>query len=186
MFTAEGLVSLDPKTGTVHWDYPFHAKALDTSNATTPVVWNDLVLISAYKVGSACLRILPDGSFEEVWRERRNLMCQFQNLIVRDGYVYGFSTNDHTLRCLDMTTGEVLWKWEPEHRRGQMLAVGHHLLVIFESGHLAAICVSPEGWAEESFSSEPVVSARCFGSPALVCGRLILRGDREIVSIRLH
>ena len=185
MFTEEGLLSLDPPTGKTHWQIPFRAKAIDTSNATTPAIWNDIVLISAYKVGGLGLRILPDGSYEELWRERRNLMCQYQNLIVRDGYVYGFSAQDHTLRCLDMRTGEVQWKWEPEYRRGQMLAVGETLLIIFETGHLAAVDVSPHGWSVRSLTSKPVVQNRCFSSPALSNGRLYLRSDSDVACLQI-
>ena len=186
MFTADGLLSLDPPTGKMHWQIPFRARAADTSNATTPAIWNDLVLISAYKVGSLCIRVLPDGSYEELWRERRNLMCQFQNLIVRDGYVYGFSANDHTMRCLEMETGQVCWKWEPEHRRGQMLAVGDTLVILFETGHLAAVEVSPAGWSIRSVTSQPLVADRCFSTPALAHGRLHLRSNGQLACLSVN
>ena len=185
MFTAEGLVSLDPATGQVHWQTPFRARAADTSNATTPAIWKDLVLVSAYKAGSLCLRIHPDGTHEELWRERRNLMCQYQNMIAIDGYVYAFSAHDHTLRCVQMETGEVQWKWEPEHRRGQMLAVGNRLVFIFEAGHLATVDVSPEGWKVRSITSQPIIADRCFSSPALSRGRLYLRSDTDFAVVCL-
>ncbi len=185
MFTADGLVSLDPTSGAVHWEIPFRATAPDTSNATTPIVAGDLVLVSAYKIGSLCVRVLPDGGYEEVWRDRRNLMCQFHNLIERDGFVYGFAANDHTLRCIELATGKVQWKWQPEMGRGQSVAVGDCLITVFENGQLGAIEVRPDGWKVRSLTEKPIVRYRCFSAPALAGGKLYLRSDTDLVAIRM-
>lgn len=183
MFTADGLVSLDAISGAVHWTIPFRATAPDTSNATTPIVAGDLLMISAYKIGSLCVRVLPDGGYEELWRDRRNLMCQFHNLIERDGYVYSFASNDHSLRCIELATGRVQWKWQPEMGRGQSLAVGDCLLTVFENGQLGAIQIRPDGWEVRSLTDKPIVRDRCFCAPALAGGRLYLRSDTDLVCL---
>ena len=69
--TRQGLVSLDPANGEVNFSCWFQSPVEESVNAMCPVVWDDLVLISAayYRVGSVLLRVKPDGnSFEEVWR----------------------------------------------------------------------------------------------------------------------
>jgi len=186
MFTADGLVSLDPANGHVHWQIPFRATAPDTSNATTPVVCGDKVFVSAYKAGSLCVRVSPEGGYEELWRKRRNLMCQFHNLMVRGGCVYGFASNDHSFRCVDLTTGEVNWKREPEHGRGQTVALGDSLITIFETGHLASVEVSPQACNMRSVTSAPLVAPRCFSTPALCGGRIYLRSDGDLACLSLR
>ncbi|MDA0835737.1 MAG: PQQ-like beta-propeller repeat protein [Planctomycetota bacterium] len=141
VFTAEGLVSLDPADGRVWWQIPFKSKVVDTVNASSPVVWNDLVLVTIGPgPGALCVRILPDGSYEEVWRDRRAIDSTFNNLICHDGYVYGFSSRrNHAagFRAVDIRTGEVMWDWSTDVSRGASLWVDNRCLMIGEYGALA-------------------------------------------------
>src|SRR5262245_208993 len=57
------LVSLNPTNGTVRFSYWFQSVVNDSVNAMCPVVFDDLVLISAayYRIGAVLLRIKQDG-----------------------------------------------------------------------------------------------------------------------------
>lgn len=111
----QGLVSLDPKTGKENFHYWFRSRTHDSVNAARPVVVGDEILLSAaYRVGSALIKVSPDGkSVEEVWKDSENLMAHWSTPIYQDGYVYGFSgrhENQGELRCIDWKTGKVLWQ----------------------------------------------------------------------------
>ncbi|MEI9896652.1 MAG: PQQ-binding-like beta-propeller repeat protein [Chthoniobacter sp.] len=60
--TRQGLVSLNPKTGACNFSYWFRAQQDSSVNAMTPVVKDDLVLISSayYRSGSVLLRVDPE------------------------------------------------------------------------------------------------------------------------------
>ena len=110
----QGLVSLDPETGMENFHYWFRARVNESVNAARPVVVNDEILLSAaYRVGSALLRVNADGqSYEEVWRDKRNLLAHWSTPIHWDGFVYGFSgrhENEGELRCIRLSDGKVMW-----------------------------------------------------------------------------
>lgn len=110
----QGLVSLDPETGAENFHYWFRARVHESVNAARPIVVGDQILLSAaYKVGSALLKVGPDGrSFDEVWRDRRNLLAHWSTPIHVDGFVYGFSgrhENEGQLRCIRLSDGKIVW-----------------------------------------------------------------------------
>jgi len=105
---------LDPETGQENFHYWFRARVHESVNAAGPVVVGDQVLLSAaYRTGSALLKIKPDGtSFDEVWRDRRNLLAHWSTPVHVDGFVYGFSgrhENEGELRCIRLADGKVMW-----------------------------------------------------------------------------
>ena len=111
----QGLMSLDPETGAENFHYWFRSSTHDSVNAARPIVIEDQILLSAaYKVGSALLKVEPDGkSVEEVWRDQRNLLTHWSTPIHVDGFVYGFSgrhENEGELRCIRLSDGKVIWK----------------------------------------------------------------------------
>lgn len=185
VFTAEGLVSLDPATGRVWWSFPFRAKNPDKVNATSPVVHGDLVFVSGYSLGSLCLRVLPDGSCQEIWRDVRALDSQYNNLLCIEGHVYGFSAIHRDFRCLDLRTGEVLWEWPHEIGRGASLAVGNRFLLLGEQGHLASMEISPRKPLLRSMTAKPIVKGPCFIAPALHRGLLYVRSEKQLVCFDL-
>ncbi len=111
----QGLVSVDPQTGAENFHYWFMSRINDSVNAARPVVVEDTILLSAaYRVGTALLRVAPDGkSVKEEWVSPDNLQTHWSTAIHRDGYYYGFSgrhENEGTLRCIKAETGEVVWQ----------------------------------------------------------------------------
>lgn len=126
----QGLVSLDPKTGEVHFSRWFCSTVNESVNAANPIVVDDLVFFTAayYRVGSVSLRVKPDGkSFEEAWRsprERREtdpktgglvspvLEIHWSTPIYHDGYLYALSGRnepDARFRCVEFKTGKLMW-----------------------------------------------------------------------------
>ncbi|MCI0538805.1 MAG: PQQ-like beta-propeller repeat protein [Verrucomicrobiales bacterium] len=129
----QGLVSLNPTNGRVNFNRWFQSFANDSVNAMTPVVQDDLVLISAayYRSGAALLRVSPDGkSFEERWRYPKHpfdaqdrdpatgrwkqpvLEIHWNTPVLHEGCLYAFSGRnepDATFRCVEFRTGKLRW-----------------------------------------------------------------------------
>ena len=116
----QGLVSVDPETGDENFHYWFRSRTHESVNAARPVVVDDTIFLSAaYRVGSALLKVNPDGtSYEEVWRDPRNMLTHWSTAIFHDGHYFGFSgrhEQEGALRCIKAETGEIVWEtsgWE--------------------------------------------------------------------------
>ena len=135
----QGLVSVDPQTGSENFHYWFRAEVHESVNAARPVVVDDTIMISAaYKTGAARLKVAPDGkSVTELWRDRRNLLTHWSTAIHRDGFYYGFSgrhMEEADLRCIDAETGDVVWASDGWNRPlGDLRRIGEDLYLDVEN-----------------------------------------------------
>jgi hypothetical protein len=121
----------------VWWQVPFRANHPNTINATSPIVYGDLVLVSGYQVGSLCLRVLPDESYEVLWRGKQEVLdSHYNNLVCLDGYVYGFGTVGGGLRCLELETRRLMWRWKSRLRNAASIALGDYLERVHSAAEL--------------------------------------------------
>jgi hypothetical protein len=161
-----GLMAIDPASGAVDFSFPWRSRAYESANAACPVVFDNKVFISAsYRTGGALLEIQPDFSHRVAWTTQE-FALHFNTPIHQDGYLYGFDGRnepDASLACVDVTTGEVVWReiaeW-PDRLgdrellvsifRGSLMAVDGAFLCIGEFGHLLWLDLTPEGYREIS------------------------------------
>jgi outer membrane protein assembly factor BamB len=187
VWTYDALVSLDPESGRVWWRIPFRANHPDTINASSPLIENDVVFVSGYQLGSLCVRVLPDGSYQELWRgKKRVLDSQYNNLLVLDGHVYGFSTIGRSLRCVELATGRLVWKWDSRLRHGASIAVEGRLILFGERGRLASVDVDPRSPVQRAMTEHPVLAHPCMTAPALNRGLLYLRNEETLLCLDLR
>jgi len=187
VWTAEALVALDPSDGDVCWEAAFSARNPQTIHGTSPVVWNDLVFVSGFQVGALCMRVLPNGRGVEQYRLESKMMdSQYNNLVVLDGFVYGFPTVGQGLRCIELATGRVAWTWRSRLRNASSIAVVNTLLLFDERGRLATVDVTPRGAVPRSATTDSRMAGRCFTGPVLHRGLLYLRADTVLACLDLR
>lgn len=114
-FMRQGLVALNPETGTENFHVWFRPRVHESVNAAVPVVAdNQVFLTAAYQLGSTLLQVDQSGrSTSPVWRSRTNMLAHWSTPIHADGYLYGFSgrhENEGELRCVRLSDGEVVWQ----------------------------------------------------------------------------
>ena len=163
-----GLLSIDPQNGAVDFSFPWRSKSYESVNAACPLIAGNQVFISAsYKTGGALLNLLPNGGQSVAWTTQ-DLSTHFNTAISKDGYLYGFDGRnepDASLVCLELRTGKVMWRVNPEweetlvvdgveHRqtlgtfRGTLLSVDGKFLCLGEFGHLLWLDLTPKGYKE--------------------------------------
>ena len=181
-FTADGLVSVSPKDGSVYWRYtwqtPFNV------NAATPVfVPPDKIFISSgYDVGAAVVQIKEtDGKLtaSEVWTSRV-MKNHFSSSVLRDSYLYGF--DNAILTCIDASTGEEQWRTRG-FGKGSLIYADGHLIILGESGNLALAEATHTEYREKA--QRQVFSGRCWTVPTFSGGKLYLRNNEELVCLDL-
>jgi outer membrane protein assembly factor BamB len=186
VFTYEGLTFLTPGAGDVLWKFPYRPKNPETIIATSPVVHGELVIASGYQLGTLCVRVREDGHFEQQWHEPRALDSQYNNLICHDGLLFGFSAIDKTLRCVDVATGKLHWKWRSKLGRGNMIVVNGHLLIVGQAGHFGSLRINVRKPECVALTSAPLLEGPVYAAPALCQGRLYLRNEMELVCVDLR
>ena len=206
--TRQGLISLDPATGAHQFSFWFRSQREETVNAMTPVVKDDLILISSayYRSGSVLLRVRPDGrGVDEVWRSLALEMHWSQPSLVA-GHVFGFSGRnepDGIFRCVKFATGNVKWErregWpNASHSklrageappdvfgRGSTIFADGKLIALGEAGLLGLFKPNTEKPEEMSRWQVPGLTYPCWGAPILADRRLFLRSENKLICLDL-
>lgn len=116
-----------------------------------------------------------------VWSSR-DLDRTYAIPVVRHGHIYGFDSR--FLVCLDLETGERLWKSRPPGAQVFSL-VGDQLLTVSNGGDLVSAALSPEGFREtgrrELFADRQVMTPPTFGA-----NLVFVRNLQEIVALEPH
>ena len=204
VFTRQGLVSLNPKTGQANFSYWFRSRADSSVNAMTPIVQDDLIFISSayYKTGSVVLRVDPRGkAVTPVWGGLQ-LEVHWTRPVLVDGFMYSFSGRnepDAILRCVEFSSGKIAWErqegWpnaghaklaEGEKPpdvfgRGSMILADGKLYALGEAGLLGIFKPNPIKLEEISRWQVPRLQYPCWTAPVLANKRLYLRDEDHLV-----
>jgi outer membrane protein assembly factor BamB len=182
IFDNHAIFGHDAASGRVLWQHPWDSKQ---PHVAVPVALDgDRVLASSgYGVGSELLQVTrdPTGTFtvNRLWKTNR-LKAKFNNLVTRNGYVYGL--DDGILACLDLATGELKWK-DGRYGHGQFILVRDLLFIIAENGELALL--DPVPTERRELTKFQALNGKTWNPPALVGEFLLVRNDQEAACYRL-
>jgi hypothetical protein len=109
------------------------------------------------------------------------------------GHLYG-SSGQHggaaELRCVQWTTGKVIWR-EPNLARSSLLFVDGHFICLSEDGALRLLRATPERYDEvaqftpKNEAGEPLLNYPAWAAPVLSHGLLYVRGANQLVCLEL-
>ncbi len=181
-FTREGILSLDPATGAVHFSKRWRSRLNASVNAATPLVSGDLLFVTAsYGTGALLAKCKKDG-IEEVWKGDGTLSSQYATPVVRDGFLYGCDGRSDVgtvaLRCLELKTGKVRWSQE-SFGCASLTAADGRLILLTEAGELVLVDCTPDAYRELARAS--VLAAPVRALPALSGGKFFGRDARRLV-----
>jgi hypothetical protein len=122
-----------------------------------------------------------DGEWiaKKLWHNRRVLMTKENNVVIKDGYIYGPA--DGTLQCADLEKGRK--QWEGGQRVMQVLRVGDVLLVVCETGKITLVAFDPENYRE--LTSFQALEGQTWNNPALAGKYLLVRNGQEAACYEL-
>jgi outer membrane protein assembly factor BamB len=177
------LSAFDPANGAVLFDYPWGGEKFPKASQPVVVSENRVFISAGYGMGCKLLEVTagPDGalSITEVWSGMK-MKTQFNSPALLNGHLYGL--DDGRLACLDVATGERLWK-EGRFASGQSLLAGNHIIVQSEIGPVHLCAAAPGGFKELGKLS--ALSSKTWNHPVLAGRFLIVRNDREAVCYEL-
>lgn len=193
-----GLMVVDPIAGTEEFSFTWRGGRYESVNASSPVIVDDKIYISeCYGAGGVCIEIQEDGSYKEIWRNEI-LNTHFMTAIHKDGYLYGVDGHgprNAPIVCIEMATGKLMWKHEPEWMAevespngpqsynlspalASFIEVDGRTLVLGQYGHLAWLDLNPEGYRELDLT-HLFLARQTWAMPALSQGLLIVGQNDE-------
>ena len=193
IFHRGGMACFDPQSGRRKWDFPWHSRIYESVNASTPVIVDDVLFFSAtYGTGAVALRV-KESSYELLWQDElrsrnRILDSHWSTVIHVDGYLYGFAGRhepEGSLRCVELKTGKVLWRWRSYLGRGTMLYSDGHFIAQGERGDLVLLQLSPKGY-KELRRLRRVLKWPAWAVPTVANGLLYLRDEEKLLCMDLR
>jgi outer membrane protein assembly factor BamB len=147
-FTRNGLVALDPATGTAVFQKRWRSRSASSVNAATPVVVGDLIFVSAtYETGAAVLRV-KGSELTELWSSDEVMSNHYATSVHAKGILYGFHGRQEftpSFRAVDLNTGKVRWS-EEKFRAGTVTLAGDKLIILRETGELILAAAAPDAF----------------------------------------
>jgi outer membrane protein assembly factor BamB len=181
VLTGQAVVGVAPEDGTELWRHPW--KTTLDANVATPIFHDGRLFISTgYGTGCGMFKLsVTDGkpAAELLWANK-NMKNYFSTCVLVDGYLYGF--NNTMLTCMDFETGEATWR-QRGFNRGSLFVADGRLIIFGERGTLAMAEANSEEYKE--LASAEILDGRTWTIPTLVDGRLYVRGEQELVCLKL-
>ncbi len=173
VFTYQHVAGVSPEDGKLLWKVD---RPGQTAVVPAPVVHEGLVFVSSgFGVGCDAFQVRRvDGKFSAQPLYRGKQLENHHGGMVRLGE-HLFGTDNATLRCVEMKTGQVLWSDRGVGKGSVVLADGR-LICRSERGPLALVEATPEGYRERGRFDQPDRSGEsAFTYPVIAGGRLYLR-----------
>jgi len=189
-FTRNGLVGIDPVSGGIRFQYPWHSRNRTSVNAASPLIVGDTVFLSAcYGTGAIFLR-LQAQEIEKVWSGDDLLSNHYATSVEHNGFLYGihgrtdpgFSPRPK-LRCVDLRKRSVCWETD-SIGAATITRAGDHLLILTEKGELLDVPATPEGFRPKCRAQVLTSPVRAF--PALADGFFYARSKDQLVCLDLR
>ena len=197
-FLRGGLLGFEPATGTMDFHYPWRHPKIESVNASSPVIAEDLVFISeSYGIGSSVIQVRP-GGYRVVWkdnprRREKAMELHWNTAVHHEGYLYACSgqrPNGAELRCVEFKTGKVMWRQRVDER-ASLLWVNDYFIYLGEFGRLMLLKCTPEKLEIVSQTvpmdenGTALIQYPAWAAPVLADGLLYVRGKDRLVCFAL-
>jgi len=181
--TGSNVLGVRANDGKVLWTYPIGATAV----IPTPIVRGDLVFADAgYGKGGALLRQVPnsDGSVkvDEIYGYKPAMNNKHGGIVLIGDYLYGDTDSNGKVWCGKLMTGEQQQGWKVSGSgkgSAAITAADGYLYVRYDSGTIALVKATPDGYKESGSFKVPHSGSRpSWSHPVVIGGKLYLReGD---------
>ncbi len=189
-----GLIGVRASDGKLLWSY--NQVANETANIPTPICFGDFVFgSSGYDGGGSCLLKLGkegDGvSAKEVyWLKRQTLQNHHGGMVKIGEHIYGgHGHNQGFPACLDIKAGKLAWGGAKTRGVGRgsaaVSAVGKNLIFRYQTGELALIAASPEGYELRGVMKPEFQQGKTWAMPVIVGGKMYLREQDKLMCYEL-
>jgi outer membrane protein assembly factor BamB len=207
IWTGDGITALKPETGEVLWSHVWPLR-FALAVPTPRKVGEDQLFFTAFYNGSLMLKVSRESKTPEIlWQSAKvsekdtdKLNSIMPTPAIVDGTIYGVCSYGQ-LRALKVSTGERIWETRQPTTSGKDLRWGNAFIIqhgsryfLFnEAGELILAKLTPEGYTEldrmkvlEPTNKDARTRNVVWVHPAFANGHMLIRNDKEIVSVDLQ
>lgn len=176
--TGREMTGVRPGDGAVLWSYPW--VSMYNLNATSPIVWDDMVFVSAGNShGAAVIKLdMKNASnpVAEQWNSSA-LVCHFQLPIMVGDHIYGNKMSDPA--CTDRN-GKTKWEDNGSLPSKCQMTYAEGLFYLYgEGGTIALARLTPTG-AEKLGEMNISPGSQRWALPVVANGHLYVRDDKQL------
>ena len=180
--TQENLVGVSAANGELLWKRPFSVRA--TRNAVTPIVHNQIVIVSGLGLPVTGFRVMNKGgqwASEDVWVNNDVTMDMSTGVVIGNS-LYGFSArNSGQFFALDANTGQTLWLSEPRQtENAAVVRAGDLWFALNTEAQLMVLRANPKQM--EVLKRYEVAQSATWAQPVLAGQRVLIK-DLSAISL---
>lgn len=178
-FLRKGLVGVDAKTGKFLWRYDH---TIDPgANILTPIVDGDRIFCAGSRKGGGLIQLKPEGegvAVSEIYFQQP-LAPSIGGAVLVNGLLYGSA--GQTVHCAEFETGKMKWTDRSVGPASLCFADGRLYVRGHNSGEVALVEPSAEGYREKGRFKQPDRSkTAAWPHPVVANGGLYLRDQEHL------
>ena len=179
--TQKFLVGLNASTGTLLWQLPFTTDF--DQNAFTPVVFQDLIIVSGIDQPLTAIRLKRDGSkwiAEAAWNNPQAAMFMSSPVVI-GGTLYGLTQrNKGQFVAIDAASGKMLWNSQGrEGENASMIGSPSWLLASTTDGNLVVARANAHKY--EEVRRYQIAQSAVWAHPAITGSSIIVKDVDKLI-----
>jgi outer membrane protein assembly factor BamB len=184
VLTRENFAGLDVATGQQLWSFAIESNA----QIVTPIVFEDLVVFSAYRSPTTAIRIKKGGSSwsaEKAWGMNDVTLYTSTPVLVGDK-LYGLSyTNRGQFFAMEVRTGKLLWTSEGRQAQGAaILSAGAALLALTDEAKLIVMTLDISSY--KTLAIYQVASSPTWAHPVIWERNVLVKDETALTLWRME
>ena len=181
-FTADGVIGLDADSGKLLWRVPI--KTQFGRHVTTPLVVDDVVIVSSHTSGLIGTKITKDGvafKAEPAWPPKMESAINFSSPVAVGSNIFSLGKMKNVF-CTDAKTGTQAWSKDGFGAFASFIVLDQNILVLSDKGELVLFAADAKAFKE---LGRVQACATNWCHPAYANGKLFLRDAKELWCIPL-
>ncbi|MGH7494488.1 MAG: PQQ-binding-like beta-propeller repeat protein [bacterium] len=183
VLTRDNLAGVDVKNGAGLWHYAIESNA----QVVTPIVFEDLVIFSAYRSPTTAVHVKKDGSSwsaEKAWSTNEVTLYMSTPVLIGEK-LYGLSyTNRGQFFAMEARSGKVLWASDGRQaQNAAILSIGDELLALTDEAEL--IAMAREGGAYQQLADYQVAGSPTWAHPVLWGNNILVKDETHLTLWRV-
>lgn len=174
------IIAVDANSGRTLWTMPFETPYVQ--NIVTPLVYEDLVVLSGLEQSTFALRTVKRGAgwtTQRVWENRAVPMYMSSPVLVGERLFGHTHRNRGQFFALDAGSGKTIWTSPP--RQGEtaaIVAAGDRVLFLTDQAELIVVDAAAAGF--EPLARMEVASTPTWAHPVPLGSRLLVKDEQHL------